>query len=407
MARPTATESRRRRSQESDDNLQPPPRRSRKRNAVPEEEDSKKGLLQEEGGHGEEEQPRRLKQSRSSEDGSGGGGSSSGGGSGSGSGGGGSGSGSRRRSSGFVNISTQGNEEEEDDDRDDDERFAFSESQTSARSKMVKSAKTASKEVQIEEKDQKKGNELSDLAKKDLIKKMMRFLLMKGLNHEPLTRKEVMDNVLGEKYRKAGVLKFILTKADEKLQQGMGFKVKTPLPDKPWFVKDTFYVVNVLNNEQHSKEVLKGKGQAGRGLLVLVLSVIFCSSDKSVAENQLFKKLHDHVDKRVPEKAWNGSNPKNKVRVHVDGLGDVHEHLAIFAKQHYLLKKMVDKPTADGGTESIPHYSIGPRSVLEIGHRQLVELMAKVMGQSMDPSDLLGLEEQESQGLSQMATQEH
>ncbi|CAN0408072.1 unnamed protein product, partial [Ectocarpus sp. 13 AM-2016] len=120
-----------------------------------------------------------------------------------------------------------------------------------------------------------------------------------GLNHEPLTRKEVMDNVLGEKYRKAGVLKFILTKADEKLQHGMGFKVKTPLPDKPWFVKDTFYVVNVLNNEQHFKEVLRGKGQAGRGLLVLVLSIIFCSSDKSVAENQLFKKLHDHVDKRV------------------------------------------------------------------------------------------------------------
>ncbi|CAN0394280.1 unnamed protein product, partial [Ectocarpus fasciculatus] len=223
------------------------------RNAVPEEEDSEAGLVQEEeeeegGEHGEGEQPRRLKQPRSSEDGSGGGGSSSssgGGGGGSGSGGGGSGSGSRRRS-GFVNISTQGNEEDDDDDDDDGERFAFSESQTSARSKMVQSAKAPSKEVQIEEKDQRKGNELSDLEQKDLIKKMTRFLLMKALNHEPLTRKEVMDNVLGEKYRKAGVLKFILTKADEKLQQGMGFKVKTPLPDKAWFVKDTFYVVNVL-----------------------------------------------------------------------------------------------------------------------------------------------------------------
>ncbi|CAM9404530.1 unnamed protein product [Ectocarpus fasciculatus] len=85
----------------------------------------------------------------------------------------------------------------------------------------------------------------------------------------------------------------------------------------------------------------------------------------------------------------------------------------MFAKQHYLLKKMIDKPTADGGTESIPHYTMGPRSVLEaswlflIGNRQLVELMAKVIGQSMDPSDLLSLEEQESQGLSEMATQEH
>lgn len=53
------------------------------------------------------------------------------------------------------------------------------------------------------------------------------------------------------------------------------------------------------NNTHHSKEILNGRGQAGRGLLMLILSVIYCHADKAVCEDQLFKKLHDHVDKRV------------------------------------------------------------------------------------------------------------
>lgn len=56
------------------------------------------------------------------------------------------------------------------------------------------------------------------------------------------------------------------------------------------------------DNEDHFKEILKGSGQVERGLLMLLLSVIFCSSDKSASEDQLFKKLHDHVDKRVSER---------------------------------------------------------------------------------------------------------
>lgn len=56
----------------------------------------------------------------------------------------------------------------------------------------------------------------------------------------------MMDDVLGSHFRKAGVLKYILTKADQRLQQGMGFKVTTLVAGKASFVKDTYYVVNVL-----------------------------------------------------------------------------------------------------------------------------------------------------------------
>ncbi len=35
-------------------------------------------------------------------------------------------------------------------------------------------------------------------------------------------------------------------------------------------------------------------------------------------------------------------------------------------KQHYLMKKTLEKPTTDAGSELIPAYSFGARSALEV-----------------------------------------
>lgn len=55
-----------------------------------------------------------------------------------------------------------------------------------------------------------------------------------------------MDTVLGPKYRGKGVLKFVLSKAVSQLTRTLGLRVKTVASDKPYFVKDTFYVINAL-----------------------------------------------------------------------------------------------------------------------------------------------------------------
>lgn len=55
-----------------------------------------------------------------------------------------------------------------------------------------------------------------------------------------------MDVVLGSSYRGKGVLKYVLTKADEQLRDGVGFRVKSVAAGNDWFVKDTYYVINVL-----------------------------------------------------------------------------------------------------------------------------------------------------------------
>ena len=64
-----------------------------------------------------------------------------------------------------------------------------------------------------------------------------------------------MDVVLGQSYRGKGVLKYVLTRADEQLRDGVGFRVKNVAAGNDWFVKDTYYVINVL--------VRTGEGRTG------------------------------------------------------------------------------------------------------------------------------------------------
>lgn len=62
-----------------------------------------------------------------------------------------------------------------------------------------------------------------------------------------------MDVVLGKKYRSKGVLKYVLTTADKQLQAGVGLRVKNVGSENDWFVKDTFYVINVLVRERERR----------------------------------------------------------------------------------------------------------------------------------------------------------
>ncbi|CAM9471978.1 unnamed protein product, partial [Laminaria digitata] len=191
----------------------------------------------------------------------------------------------------------------QDADGEPEESFEFSESQGAARDKMAQAAAKQSQELQMDEKDEKKAADLSSSERAALVKSMMRFLVMKGLSYEPATRKEMMDSVLGSAYRGKGILKYILKRAAHLLEASVGFRVKTIPQGKPCHVKDVYYVINGLasNHNQHTADVLKGKGQAARGLLTMVLCLIYCSAnnDKIVTEDELFKKLHNHLDPGV------------------------------------------------------------------------------------------------------------
>lgn len=76
-------------------------------------------------------------------------------------------------------------------------------------------------------------------------------VMKSGLSHEPATRKEMMDRVLGPTYRGKGVQKYVLAKAASRLKDSMGFRVKTVAANKPYYVKDTYYIINALVSFWH------------------------------------------------------------------------------------------------------------------------------------------------------------
>ncbi|CAM9123815.1 unnamed protein product [Choristocarpus tenellus] len=103
--------------------------------------------------------------------------------------------------------------------------------------------------IVLEEKDLKKAESITSREKEILIALMMRFLLMKGLKNEPITKDEILKQVIGkvgEGMRKRGVLKYILGMADEALRNTFGYRLKASPEGKPYTVKDTYYLMNTL-----------------------------------------------------------------------------------------------------------------------------------------------------------------
>lgn len=76
------------------------------------------------------------------------------------------------------------------------------------------------------------------------------LLLSIGLNREPATKKEMLDLVMGKSYRTKGVLKYVMSKAGDLLKETVGFKLKAVGADKPFAIKDTYYVINALVSER-------------------------------------------------------------------------------------------------------------------------------------------------------------
>ena len=64
-----------------------------------------------------------------------------------------------------------------------------------------------------------------------------------------------MDTVLGSAYRGKRVLMYVLKKAAHLLETAVGFRVKTAQKDKPYYVKDAYYVINALVSVSHVGQI--------------------------------------------------------------------------------------------------------------------------------------------------------
>ncbi|KAG5192663.1 protein-L-isoaspartate O-methyltransferase-domain-containing protein [Tribonema minus] len=227
-----------------------------------------------------------------------------------------------------------------------------------------------------------------------LVRRMARFLLLKGVRREPVPRGKCVADVMGA-HKRTKVTAFVLREASELLERTFGYRVAmTPQAfddarRKPWYSKETFYVVNALARADHQK--LLGRAPscdaALLGFLMVTLGVIYCQQSKSVTEPALRAALHafdDRIAKTAPDAGARGASGNDLV----PGVGPFREALRTFVSQHYLLET---KEEVGGGGETITEYSMGPRAYLEIGRPQLIKFLYETRQLPLDRSLLAEL----------------
>ena len=76
---------------------------------------------------------------------------------------------------------------------------------------------------------------------------------------------------------------------------------------------------------------------------------------------------------------------------------DVDILLEKFVHMDYLLKKRAEKPSAGGSSadENSFLYAMGPRTLLEIGRKQIIYFCAEILDEQPDPTMLQELQEEE------------
>jgi len=154
--------------------------------------------------------------------------------------------------------------------------------------------------------------------------------------------------------------------------------------------KNRFYVLNKVpddNEGSQSRALHENEASSEKGLLMVILAFAYCKgvassfsstkySARWITEEQLYNLLHT-VDPSIPE------DPPITPRKRSSDYMDVDSSLKKFVELDYLLLQKVEH---DG--ETIKKYSMGPRSALEIGRRQLIHFCAEILGETVDETML-------------------
>mmetsp|Transcript_17057 Transcript_17057/g.52476 ORF Transcript_17057/g.52476 Transcript_17057/m.52476 type:complete len:361 (+) Transcript_17057:366-1448(+) len=216
-----------------------------------------------------------------------------------------------------------------------------------------------------------------------LVKKMARYLLLRGTKRQPIVKARLGDAVLGD-YKKLRITGYVLNAAAEELKRTWGYEV-VQAPAKcgdleyKGQAKDSFYVVHAKKrrNALHASFAAAGMDDAtaaARGLLLATLAVVQASGG-SVRERELYRQLNA-MDERLPDE------PPAKASAGKGGvgaLGSLSQHLEAFVGMQYLVSyKDAEDETA---------LALGPRALVDVGRFQIAQFSADALQHAVvDPS---------------------
>mmetsp|Transcript_60488 Transcript_60488/g.148407 ORF Transcript_60488/g.148407 Transcript_60488/m.148407 type:complete len:358 (-) Transcript_60488:159-1232(-) len=305
---------------------------------------------------------------------------------------------------------------DQDDDDDDDDQYGSGGGGFNLSQSFVPEPSQSVKEVKPKERENLKNLKKEDRDRK--LSSLSRLILFKALEREPIERlKALKDSGIDPKDYMSGAA---LEEAGERLRVVFGFELNR-IPtwmerqkDLPSKFKDRHYVLNScmdtptgdLSRAIHSAHV---GPSIERGFLLVVLGLIFCKGQsrsngpRKALERDLYRllnRLDDNIPEDPPSQGTGRAKKSGQYRA-----GDLTESrstpnvdalLDLFVHWDYLIREKAseDNCVFQNLEEGDVIYSIGPRSAMEIGMKQIIAFCAEVLDQEPDPSMIKEVEEQ-------------
>lgn len=259
-------------------------------------------------------------------------------------------------------------------------------------------------------------NKMSREAQEKSLSSLSRNILFRAFEREPIDRlKATKDSGISGKDRIGSVA---FQEASRRLRNVFGFELnRIPkymecMKGMPSRFKDRYYLLNVVNDTQqgsHSRAIHSVHEGASivKGFILLVNGLIFCkgeskaNSTRKILERDLYRYLH-RVDEAIPEdppaQGTNRAKARFRYRIHTRGESLTPNADALLEQcvswDYFIKEKATESNyTSQSFDEGDFLYSIGPRSAMEIGRKQIIYFCASILGEEPDPSMLREVEE--------------
>mmetsp|Transcript_9454 Transcript_9454/g.28208 ORF Transcript_9454/g.28208 Transcript_9454/m.28208 type:complete len:325 (+) Transcript_9454:357-1331(+) len=235
-----------------------------------------------------------------------------------------------------------------------------------------------------------------------------RMILFRAFEKEPIDRLKTMKDagIVG----KERIASAAFEEVSNRLQNVFGFelnripKYMENMKGLPPRFKDRYYLLNGVvddNQGSHSRAIhsVHQGSSIEKGFILLVNGLIFCKGEskansmRKILERDLYKYLHrvdDDIPEEPPAQGTSRAKARSQYRTGTKSTPDADALLEKCVSWDYFIKEKATEENCafQNLEEGDIVYSMGPRSVMEIGRKQIIGFCASILGEEPDPSML-------------------